>query len=83
MPGRNGTGPVGQGPLTGRGMGPCGGVNAGGCGWGMGFGRRRGGFFSGFSFGDPVAAKTQEELLKEQKELLQARIDEIDKQLNK
>lgn len=83
MPGRNGTGPVGQGPLTGRGMGPCGGVNAGGCGWGMGFGRRRGGFFSGFSSGDPLATKTQEELLKEQKELLQARIDEIDKQLNK
>jgi predicted Fe-S protein YdhL (DUF1289 family) len=24
MPGRDGTGPFGEGPLTGRGMGPCG-----------------------------------------------------------
>lgn len=24
MPGRNGTGPEGEGPLTGRGLGPCG-----------------------------------------------------------
>jgi hypothetical protein len=28
MPGRNGMGPMGQGPMTGRGMGRCGGVNA-------------------------------------------------------
>ncbi|HOR57784.1 MAG TPA: DUF5320 family protein, partial [bacterium] len=32
MPRQDGTGPTGQGPMTGRGMGPCGG--------GMGYGRR-------------------------------------------
>jgi hypothetical protein len=38
MPGRNGTGPNGLGPRTGRGFGPCG----CGCkrGFGRGFGRR-------------------------------------------
>lgn len=43
MPGMNGTGPLGQGPLTGRGQGRCG--NAGqatGQGMGVGFGRRAG-----------------------------------------
>ena len=34
MPFRDGTGPQGQGPMTGRGFGPCGG--------GMSFGRGRG-----------------------------------------
>lgn len=34
MPGFNGTGPVGAGPMTGRGMGPC------GQGQRMGYGRR-------------------------------------------
>ncbi len=47
MPGRNKTGPLGQGPLTGRGAGFCG-RNAGmpgqgnGPGCGLGFGRGRG-----------------------------------------
>ena len=35
MPGFDGTGPMGYGPLTGRGLGPC------GCGRGRGFGFRR------------------------------------------
>jgi len=44
MPGRNGTGPQGAGPLTGRGLGPCGrGLARGRGSWfgrGLGFGRR-------------------------------------------
>lgn len=42
MPGRNGTGPIGQGSLTGRGMGICGGNNPSGKGYAQGFGLGRG-----------------------------------------
>ena len=48
MPGFDGTGPMGQGSLTGRGMGSCGGGRRFGAG--RGFGRRggaRGGFWGG------------------------------------
>ncbi|MEA2112952.1 MAG: DUF5320 domain-containing protein [Patescibacteria group bacterium] len=44
MPKFDGTGPLGQGPRTGRGMGPCGGGMGRGCGFGQGMGGRR--FFS-------------------------------------
>jgi hypothetical protein len=40
MPKLDGTGPMGQGPMTGRGLGPCGGGMRRGC-WGGGFGFRR------------------------------------------
>lgn len=60
MPGMDGTGPNGNGPMTGRGMGLCGGnarggfagfAGRGGRGCGNGFGRRRGaGFGGGFRF---------------------------------
>ena len=39
MPRLNGTGPAGQGPLTGRGLGPCGRGMCLGRGYGMGYGR--------------------------------------------
>lgn len=42
MPGRDGTGPLGQGPRTGRCLGTCGdgmGRCCCSCGWGLGFGR--------------------------------------------
>ena len=58
MPGGNGTGPAGAGPMTGRAMGICAGFSApgyanfsGGRGMGMGRGRRMGcgrGFGQGF-----------------------------------
>ena len=46
MPGYDGTGPEGKGPMTGRKIGPCAGVPAGqgrglGRGQGLGRGRRR------------------------------------------
>ena len=50
MPRGDRTGPMGMGPMTGRGLGYCAGYNApgymnavGGRGWGMGFGRGWGG----------------------------------------
>ena len=44
MPGQDGTGPFGQGAMTGRGLGPCGGGMRRGCGrgFGRGMGFRRG-----------------------------------------
>jgi hypothetical protein len=59
MPGMNGTGPAGQGPMTGRGIGPCGeaaGIHrANGRGWGIGPGRGSGyGGGAGCGFGRGV-----------------------------
>ena len=54
MPGRNGTGPMGQGAMTGRGLGYCAGGNTAfygrgaGCGFGRGMGR---GINAGYGFG--------------------------------
>lgn len=57
MPRKDGTGPTGAGPMTGRGAGPCGGGAAGG-GLGRGFGRGRGGGFGrGFGAGPGGGAR--------------------------
>ena len=89
MPGRDGTGPMGAGPMTGRGFGICTGANAvrygagRGMGLGLGLGCRRG-FGYGFGRGSAVyeiSPKTQEELLKEQKTISQERLEAIDQQL--
>jgi hypothetical protein len=85
MPRGDGTGPLGYGPMSGRGVGVCTGVNAGGYGAGMGFGGGRGlncrrGYGMNFAV-DPAAGKTQKELLTEQKKLMQNRLDIISKQL--
>lgn len=87
MPRRNGTGPMGAGSMTGRGLGPCTDANAvqdgGGLGQGLGLGCRRGfgrGFGRGIGF-NQNASKTQKEVLQEQKEILKSRLDVIDKQL--
>ena len=70
MPGRNGTGPMGRGATTGRGLGVCNGVNAvrygAGLGLGQGLGRGLGqgckrGFGRNF-IADPIVSKTQKEL---------------------
>ncbi|MBS3779187.1 MAG: DUF5320 family protein [Desulfovermiculus sp.] len=45
MPRRDGTGPLGQGPKTGRGLGPCGGGNARPSRPGTGLMRRAGNLF--------------------------------------
>lgn len=85
MPRRDGTGPLGCGAMSGRGLGVCTGANAVkygaglGVGLGLGLGCRRG--FGRNFIADPTMSKTQKELLTEQKELLESRLDVISKQL--
>jgi len=85
MPGRDGTGPMGRGAMTGRGFGVCAGTGAllAGMGLGLGLGCRRG---LGRGLGrnidaNQASAKTPKELLQEQKELLQKRLESIDQQM--
>lgn len=93
MPRGDGTGPMGVGSMTGRGLGTCVGANTAkyGAGFGMrlglacrrGFGR---GFGRGLGYGRGFTAnqdpsKTQEELLKEEKDFLQSQLEIVDKQL--
>ena len=89
MPRMDGTGPMGAGSMTGRGLGVCTGANVDryGSGRGMGFGLGlacRRGFGRGFGRGFAVnqtSSKTQKELLQDQKAVLQDRLEVIDKQL--
>jgi hypothetical protein len=76
MPGRDRTGPIGAGPMTGRGLGFCTGT---GLGMGLGLGCRRG-FGRGFNV-SRTSPKTQKEILQEQKNLLESRLKIIDEQL--
>ena len=76
MPGFNGTGPLGFGPRTGRGMGPCGGGYGCGRGWGRGLGRFFG--FRKWSAEDEKQALEQtENYLKEELKVVQNRLNEI------
>lgn len=69
MPNRNRTGPMEQGPLTGRGLGPC------GRGMRRGFGRGLGpcGRGFGFRYAEPIALTKAEE-----KKILEAELKEIE-----
>ena len=89
MPRRDGSGPMGSGMMTGRGLGFCGGQRGDrytygqGIGSGLGFACRRGfsdGFVRGVAINQNIE-KSDKDLLEEQKELLQSRLDAIDKQL--
>lgn len=86
MPRRDGTGPMGQGAMTGRGMGICNGGDNVQYGYGVGYGRRAGlncrrGYFRYNRPGAPVYQQ-QPDSLKEQKELLERRLKEINNQLD-
>jgi len=88
MPGRDGTGPMGTGPMSGRGMGHCGPYErqvhawAGrrrlwGRGMGPGFGRGR-----WCGFGPPALTKAEEEeLLQQRKQWLAAEMRQIEQRL--
>ena len=76
---RDGTGPMGQGPMTGRGMGPCAETNNYGAGLGRGGGRRMG-MGRGFS-PNQNTSKTQKELLQDQKDALKNQLKAIDEEL--
>ncbi|HPE66406.1 MAG TPA: DUF5320 domain-containing protein [Synergistales bacterium] len=89
MPGRNGTGPMGQGSMTGWGRGPCGcGVAAGGrffrgrgCfGWGMrmGMGMGRGGVWA-----EPYTGADEQTLLEQELAMTEARAQELRARLGK
>lgn len=94
MPRRDGSGPMGAGALTGRGLGNCTGAKLAkygvglGTGLGLGLACRRG-FGRGRRFYEVFETKqdsdnlekVDKDLLKEQKELLQSKIDAIDKKL--
>jgi len=67
MPNRDGTGPKGQGPLTGRGLGPC------GAGMLRGLGRGRGRAICPAKF---AVGFTKDE----EKKILEAELTEIEKE---
>lgn len=87
MPRGDGTGPLGRGAMTGRGLGPCAGAPGAGAGFGMGacrgFALRRG-FRQGFGAeaergGDFPASK--KEWLTQQKEFLKDRLEAVNEEL--
>lgn len=74
MPAFNGTGPLGQGPLTGRGLGPC--------GWGLGYGRGFGrGFGRGLGWRRFYTKKEESGMLKEEAEILQEELKAVKERL--
>ena len=75
MPRQDGTGPLGQGAITGRGLGPCGG------GMRRGFGR---GFCRGLEFRRPVTLTKDEEkkILEQELKDIESEKKEIENALN-
>ena len=73
MPGQDGTGPRGEGPMTGRGLGPCGRGLARGRGFNRGRGLGRG---FGFAWKEPLELSKEE-----QRKILEAEKQEIEKRL--
>ena len=92
MPNQDGSGPRGEGPLSGRGLGPCGGYRGYGRGFGRGYGRGmgrgygRGAGFRGFQrnmqampfapYSAPVELSPEEKL-----KILKAEKDDIAQEL--
>jgi len=89
MPARDGTGPMGQGPMTGRGMGFCTGARSNnyygyGYGCGRGFGRGMGlrrGYGRYYNDLGPLGYKSQMDFLADEREFLKQRLDIINNQL--
>jgi len=87
MPGRDCTGPMGAGSMTGRGLGLCRDSNMvmprNGFGIRLGLGCRRSfgrGYGRNYTF-NRAHIRTEKELLQDQKSMLQDQIEAIDKQL--
>ena len=96
MPRRDGTGPMGMGQMTGRGLGFCGngfygrrncyGMGFGRRGFGPGYGAGYGygpGYSEGYGFGPGYFRQdiTEKEFLKNQKEFLESQIKLIEREL--
>ncbi|MGD9605280.1 MAG: DUF5320 domain-containing protein [Bacilli bacterium] len=80
MPRRDGTGPMGQGSMTGRGLGNCTGVNRPFMGSGYGRGNGRG---YGINYvNDQMSYKSTKEQLQDEKSYLESRLEEVKKQLD-
>jgi hypothetical protein len=69
MPNFDGTGPRGQGPLTGRGLGPCGYRGRMSFGGGYGYGRRF------------ISPKNELAALEDDKEALKKELEEINNEI--
>lgn len=76
MPNFDKTGPQGQGPLTGRGLGPCGGGR--GFGYGRGYGRGLGRYFG---WNAPQTKEEKIEDIKAYKKALGEEMEEVEKEL--
>ena len=82
MPRRDGTGPLGQGAMTGKGLGICNSANSAyGRGLGLGFGLGRG--YNCRRVVNTAVNLNNQDILTEQKAVLEARLEEINNQLNK
>ena len=90
MPGRDQSGPAGEGRMTGRGMGVCGGGNRSGRGMGAG-GRGRGTGQSRVGLGRGTIAEPEiptpqndatEAALKQEIESVQTKLDELHRRLD-
>jgi len=89
MPRFNGTGPLGQGPGTGRGLGPCGAGTGSRRGWGRGYARGLGwkqfwGYGAGEYEAQPqISKKEEKEILENEAMSLEAELKSIKARLSK
>ena len=77
MPALDKTGPQGQGPMTGRGLGPCGQGLKRGLGRGRGFGRGLGRYFG---WNAPQTTEDRKKDLTEYKKALEEELEDIKKE---
>ena len=75
MPGRDGTGPLGAGPMTGRGAGRC------GRGLGRRFGGGHGRGWGGVSSVTEIGTVDEKQMLREQAQMLQVQLDSLKKRV--
>ncbi|MDI3544356.1 MAG: hypothetical protein PWQ28_637 [Candidatus Woesearchaeota archaeon] len=81
MPNMDGTGPMGEGPMTGRGLGRCSSrryAGNGRIGFGRGFGRGLGWGFRGYR-NAPLDIETEKKELEAEKKLIEERLAELEK----
>ncbi|MDD3199800.1 MAG: DUF5320 domain-containing protein [Eubacteriales bacterium] len=90
MPGRDGTGPLGLGGMTGRGLGFCSGAGSGrfGSGFGAGYGRGLGTRFGygcrrGRFFNIAPSESMEQEILSAERDYLEARLNTIKEHLDR
>ncbi|MBF0102322.1 MAG: DUF5320 domain-containing protein [Desulfobacterales bacterium] len=83
MPRGDGTGPMGQGPMSGKGFGNCSGYQARGFGRGAGYGKGFGyGFCNRAGFFSVPSSERETIVLQEESELLQNRLNNIKMRLD-